>query len=111
MDGSTQQFFLSRGPQSLQNHFVLLPYVFFYLGLCLEIKGVSGIEPDPLLLAPGSVLLLLQQHPGEFLCRNKEIKKCFLLKITLANQILAQQTLLLMPVEEQTQQHTEKSFL
>lgn len=82
------------------SHFGLLPYVFFYLGLCLEIKGVSGIEPDPLLLAPGSVLLLLQQHPGEFLCGNKEIKKCFLLEITLANQILAQQTLLLMPAEE-----------
>lgn len=77
MDGSTEQFFLPREDPNAYNHFGLLPYVLFYLGLCLEIKGVGGIEPDPLLLAPGSVLLLLQQHPGEFLCGNREIKKCF----------------------------------
>lgn len=109
MDGSRQYFFLPK--EDPKAHFGLSPYVFFYLGLCLKIKGVSRIEPDPLLFTPGSVLLLLQQHPGEFLCGNMEIKKCFLLEITLANQILAQQTLLLMPAEEQTQQHMEKSFL
>lgn len=36
------------------------------------------------------------------------MKKCFLLKITLTNQILAKQTLLLMLAEEQTQQHGKK---
>lgn len=63
--------------------FGLLPDVFFYLGLCLKIERVSWIESDPLLLPPGSVLLLFQQHPGEFLCSNKERQKCFLLEITL----------------------------
>lgn len=92
MDGSALWKKAPWRPPKPASNFGLLPYVFFYLGLCLEIKRVSWIESDPLLLPPGSVLLLLQQHPGEFLCSNKEIQKCFLLEITLANQALAQQT-------------------
>lgn len=110
MDGSTLWKKAPWRPSKPASDFGFLPYVFFYLGLCLEIKRVSWIESDPLLLSPGSVLLLLQQHPGEFFCSKKETQKCFLLGITLTNQVLAQQTLLFMPACTQgwTQQHRHR---
>lgn len=89
MDGSTLWKKEPWRPPKPASDFGLLPYVFFYLGLCLKIKRVSWIESDPLLLPPGSVLLLLQQHPGEFLCSDKETQKCFLLETTLTSQVLA----------------------
>ena len=48
----------------------LLPDVLFYLGLGVQVEGVSGQQSDPLLLPAGAVLLLLLQHLGEALCGN-----------------------------------------
>lgn len=45
-----------------------IPDVLLYLGLGLQVEGISGEQPDPLLLSARSLLLLLQQDFGEALC-------------------------------------------
>ncbi len=44
-----------------------IPDVLLNLCLGFQIKRISRQESDPLLLPPGSILLLLQQHFGETL--------------------------------------------
>lgn len=47
---------------------VLSPYVFLYFGLSVQVEGVGRYEPYPLLLPPGSLLLLLEEDSCESVC-------------------------------------------